>query len=371
MFLQFVGMLLAFGAAAIVAFSMFMQRYALSHPGPKVKLLNSHFSPQTVWGLGILVYSLGNALYSAALLFGPLSLLGSVFTTLLAFNLLFARTLLNESLTRSKLIGATIIFVGAVLSLAGSPSETDALYTPAEMERFVYDGGGIYFLGMFTLLFVCVLAILWYERQPPARHEMRPRLHAFMGILYPASLGLDEGIAHLAMRAAMAMFAECGITCPHWTLFIAASIWLLAGLASLPWLHIVYRRHETTLALPVEYGAVQVCAVCSGLIFFDEADSMLWWQLAICISGALVILIGIAVGRPSRDYVASERNNRCDPSDVAPSAAAQLGISVSTDDSSQMRGSRSYSPLGKTGAKGQSPQGSSTCVQDFADALSA
>jgi len=33
-----------------------------------------------------------------------------------------------------------------------------------------------------------------------------------MALIYPGSLGLDEGIAHLSMKAFMALFSQCGIT---------------------------------------------------------------------------------------------------------------------------------------------------------------
>ena len=104
----------------------------------------------------------------------------------------------------------------------------------------------------------------------------------------------------------MSMFAECGLGCGHWIFPAAALLWIVTGLATLLWLNVVFRRYETTLALPIEYGAVQVCAVCSGLIFYDEVDAMAAWQLGVCIFGALVILFGVGVGRLPSAKVAAQ-----------------------------------------------------------------
>ena len=41
----------------------------------------------------------------------------------------------------------------------------------------------------------------------------------------------------------------------------------------------VLRRYETTIALPVEYGALNVGSVCTGLLFYAERDSMDTWQV--------------------------------------------------------------------------------------------
>ena len=45
---------------------------------------------------------------------GPLTILASVFTTLTVFNLLFARWLLKERVTRAKVLGCCLVLLGAV-----------------------------------------------------------------------------------------------------------------------------------------------------------------------------------------------------------------------------------------------------------------
>ena len=255
------GVFLALAGAITVAYSMTLQRYALTlPPRQKAQLLCIRCSPNVMWTFGVLVYAAGNGLYTAALVFGPLSLLGGIFTTLLVFNLLFARALLGETLTRGKVIGCLVIFCGASLCLAGAPSDSDTTYTPANVEDFATAPAAIVYLSLlFTVLFSCSTAILWFEHaQKHAQKPPGPFVAAVMEVVYPASLGIDEGIAHLSMRAFMSMFAECGLTCNHWTFYMSLVLWASSGLATLIWLRIVFARYETTLAMPIEYGAVQV-----------------------------------------------------------------------------------------------------------------
>ena len=97
---------------------------------------------------------------------------------------------------------------------------------------------------------------------------------------------------------------------------ISATVWVVSGLATLLWLHVVFKRYETTLALLIEYGAVQVCAVCSGLIFYREAQTMAGWQLGLCVSGCVVILLGIAIGRLPEPTIGVVSSTDSQPLDV-------------------------------------------------------
>lgn len=119
-----------------------------------------------------------------------------------------------------------------------------------------------------------------------------------MLIIYPGSLGLDEGVAHLSMKAFMSMLAQCGTagTCGQAILWLMILLWLVSSLATLWWMRTVFKRYETTKALPIEYGAVMAINGLSGLLFYNESQYMETWQIAIMLIGVLVILIGITIG---------------------------------------------------------------------------
>ena len=59
----------------------------------------------------------------------------------------------------------------------------------------------------------------------------------------------------------------------------------------------VFRRYETTVALPVEYGALNVANVATGLLFYEEHQKMSASDLTLIICGLCVILVGIFIGQ--------------------------------------------------------------------------
>lgn len=124
-------------------------------------------------------------------------------------------------------------------------------------------------------------------------------LNSIMGVIYPGSLGIDEGIGHLAMKGFMALLSTCGDNgeCGSAILWGMVTLWLVTSLATLWWLRTVFRRYDVTQALPIEYGGVMVCDALSAIIFYKEDAYMESWQLMMTLAGVFCIIIGIVVGR--------------------------------------------------------------------------
>merc|ERR1712048_342333 len=96
------------------------------------------------------------------------------------------------------------------------------------------------------------------------------------------------------------MLAVCGAgegDCWHWAFSLCALLWPLTGVATVWWLKVVFERYETTMALPVEYGVVNVVSLCSGLIFFGEYRRLTPLQFFCSVLSILLVLGGICVGR--------------------------------------------------------------------------
>jgi len=58
----------------------------------------------------------------------------------------------------------------------------------------------------------------------------------------------------------------------------------------------VFKRYETTKALPIEYGTVMAVNAMSGLIFYNESTFMETWQITVMSVGVFIIVIGLMVG---------------------------------------------------------------------------
>lgn len=323
-----VGVVLATAAAASLALSMVTQRFALSCSEDRLVVGGLQLSRNALWVAGLVGYGAANGLYVAALQYGPLSVMASVFTTLLIFNCVFARCLLGEALTPPKLAGCATILAGVVLVVVGSPKNIDVDLSAGDVSRLLAKPlGAAYLAVLLGAVAASVLAIREFEKRYPlnlaktrsatieldaldkcggggaaAPGPPPPRLDDVMAVVYPASLGLDEAIAHLTMKAAVSMVSGCvgGATCGAAVVWVFAVVWIGASLATLWWLRNVFARYEVTDALPVEYGAVNAASVLSGLLFYGERRFMTSVELALVLGGVLVILAGIAVGRRKR-----------------------------------------------------------------------
>ena len=133
------------------------------------------------------------------------------------------------------------------------------------------------------------------EKVPP------PWVAVAMMIIYPASLGLDETIADLCTRAYSSMLSTCDPVTEclkEWIFLTTVATGVTAGVASaLFWMPIVYKRYETTVALPIEYGALNAGNLVGGLLVYAEDGYMEGWQIGLAIGGLCLILLGIAIGQ--------------------------------------------------------------------------
>ena len=86
-----------------------------------------------MWFFGLVLYGVASGLKVTAYNLGPLSVLGSVFSTTLAFNLVFSRWLLKEQLTHPKIASAVTIGAGAIVCTVSAPTSVPTVFTPDDI----------------------------------------------------------------------------------------------------------------------------------------------------------------------------------------------------------------------------------------------
>ena len=322
--------LLTLAAASLLSLSLIVQRFALSYPARRMPVLCVQLPRDLVWFGGLILYGGANGLKVVALQYGPLSVLASVFTTVLIFNVLLARLLLGEQLTLPKVAGAVVILVGAALASIGSCTDCPTQLSAAEVEELVLaapPGGALYLSLLVSLTLGGAVAICSHESRCPLRAcdaadaaeeptdadraaplvaasedggKTPPRWTvAAMALVYAGSLGLDEALADLLIKAWTGILALCGDdgTCGRPILWVSVALWVASAFASAFWWYRkVLARYETTQALPIEYGALNAASACTGLLFYDERLHLSAWQLDCTVGGVFVILVGIGVG---------------------------------------------------------------------------
>ena len=85
-----ISIILTVAGAALLAFTMVVQRFGLAYPKPRIPMCGLKIPRLLVWFFGMVLYGPANGLKIAAWSLGPQSALGSIFSILLIFNLIFA-----------------------------------------------------------------------------------------------------------------------------------------------------------------------------------------------------------------------------------------------------------------------------------------
>ena len=291
------------------------------------------------------LYGPANGLKIAAWSLGPQSALGSIFSILLIFNLIFARWLLKETITTAKVASSLIILAGAITCTIGAPTGVKVNFTDRDIvELFSLHAGFVAALVSVMaagLALIVVVEVRYPSRlggaaakrtadpEEAAHVAAAPRrtppawIVPVLAIVFPGALGLDEASADLMIRAWSSMLGMCSreegcadCATVFWTTVVAWTILAFGG--SLALMPIVYKRFEVSVALPVEYGAVNFGAVAVALGFYDEHLYMESWQLALQLVGCALILVGIGVGQIQcgRDVRAVTKNVISSAADV-------------------------------------------------------
>ena len=141
-------------AAFTLASSMVIQRYALATPKEQAGCILKALGPNKTWGIGMLVYVLGNVFYLIGLNWTPLALASALVATLLVFNTILSYYVLGSRVTVYDIAGNSLFLaaVAVVAAFGPSPTAEDAIYSP---ERLTSNAGEV--MGAVFLVFVCAL----------------------------------------------------------------------------------------------------------------------------------------------------------------------------------------------------------------------
>ena len=313
------GIVLECLAGGLLALSMTVQRHALSHVADDhlVPLLCFRVRRLVAWFFGLVVYGIASAVKVVGFNIGPFTILSSVFVgTLLVANLFFGRWLLKEPLSAFKVSGSFLVLLGACTCVVGTPTGVPTSFTSDEM--VVLFGAtppqGGFFLAT-VLVLVCLAAIFMIvtshvyplkshaigmqgESVAPPRRSSR-LVDSLMLLVYAGSLGLNESFADICVRAYSSMLLKCSvqsISCSHWTTYTLMSVGICSALSTAVYLKFVFERYETTVALPIEYGSLNLASVIGGLLFFQEERYMEPWQLQAVLAGCGTMICGQRAG---------------------------------------------------------------------------
>lgn len=207
-----VSIILTVLGAAVLAYAMVVQRYGLAHPQRYITICGCRWHRLLVWFVGIVLYGVANGLKVTAFNLGPLTVLGSVFSIVLVFNLIFASWLLKEEITWPKIASSLTILGGAIICTIGAPLETKNVFTPDDISTLLAGHPGFVTV-LAVLMTFALMAVVAFECRYPMTAEVRA---AVAGKGTPLSgVAAEQPIGHAAAdektHSSAASGAEAGV----------------------------------------------------------------------------------------------------------------------------------------------------------------
>ena len=227
-----------------------------------------------VWVMGFFLWGLGNMLYMFALNFAPLSLLMSLFDTVLIFNAVLAGWLLREEVTKWDVIGWSIIGVGISLCGIFIPKAVKILSADEMIAQAGHPIAFLYLAIVVCMLVGLTIAIHMYERLYPHGSNTESARTKFLATLaYPTVLALYESLIQICLKGVSNMLSETlsGTTqLTNWKFWLVTGIMGLTCLGVMWWMRKGYARFEAVAMLPIQMAVLTTSTVLGGLMFYEE-----------------------------------------------------------------------------------------------------
>lgn len=233
-----------------------------SLPGGGGQGCRARFCSQSnlIWMLGMSMWFIGNSLYTYALNFAPLSLLTSLFATVLVFNGLLAWFFLHEKVRASDVAGWALIFVG--ISICGVYiDKTVVKFTAHEILVFAEKPVALIYEGLVisTIVGITIVVSVWTSRNPGTEGPFP----TFMKFSYPCILAMYECLIQICLKGISNMmdltftfFSSKGASGAmevnepmFWVIFVLCG---LCSLAVMIWMRRGYARFEAVQMLPIQ-----------------------------------------------------------------------------------------------------------------------
>jgi hypothetical protein len=289
--------------ACLYSAGLVLQRYALSYPSADgtVNVLGCRMRRGPAWFLGLMTYGSGNAVYTAAMQFAPVSLLTTVFAVALVINAALSKAIMHESIDRAGAWGYVLIMLGIGISAVGLPKDT-VVFSARDMNRLAVQPAGVaYLTSMLALIAGLSVIVHKFERDYPApnatvaartddgshsplEQAVPVRRLLIAHVAFPTVLSSYETIAQLCIKGATSMMrtptTEGGSDSDgNQTSSTGEPIFLIVcalGIATtaqaVVWLRKVYARFDTTTILPIEYATLTISTSFGGANEFAQCS---------------------------------------------------------------------------------------------------
>ena len=161
-------------SAFVLSLGLNIQRYALHPVFEPVPACCFVLQKEFIWGFGLSIYIFANMIYTMGLSYAPLSLMSSIFASVLVFNWLWAGIIFQNRWERSQLGGNVIILTGVVIC-ACYATDKEETYEVDQIKDLIVNPQGWGFLTAIGLLFSFLYSVVYkFERSNPNFRKSPP-----------------------------------------------------------------------------------------------------------------------------------------------------------------------------------------------------
>ncbi|KAI9316071.1 hypothetical protein BX666DRAFT_2019648 [Dichotomocladium elegans] len=260
-----------------------------------------------LWLAGFLIYTLSNVVQSSCTIgYLPIVILAPVGAIGLVFNAIFAKWVLGDPFTLKTVFGTVFIVAGAAL-VAGFGVVPEPNHSLQDLIRLYKRPAFIvYFALIEAIICVGLIAthIIEYNlNRIPAQNRRgiysRRDLKMWLGISY--------GVFGANISSQAMLFAKSGLELLLISVFgddnqfIYPLTWmLLLGLIFTAVLQLYYlnrgiRLCDTIILVPLNFCSFNVSCLFNGLVYYDQWDRLVWWQMVAVMIGIAVLIGGVVV----------------------------------------------------------------------------
>ena len=314
---------LDFVGACLFSSGLVLQRYALSSPSApgsdadsdKVLVFGVALRRNVAWSLGMFTYGSGNAVYTVAMQYAPVSLLTTVFAIALVLNAILSWKVMGETTDANGAVAYGGIMLGIGVSSVGLPKNT-AAFSADDMTGLVSQPRGmVYLMVMLGVAAGGAVFVRKFEADfpfaAPKEGESGPgeeTIGADMShcpkkrllqaqVLFPLVLSNCETLSQLCIKGGSSMLLVTttggGNQTGKGMFWVVVIFGVAMMVASVIWLRKCYSRFDTTTMLPIEYGMLTVSTNFGGLLFYEEHKQVSTGDWAWIFVGEVILIVGM------------------------------------------------------------------------------
>ena len=252
--------------------------------------------PRRIWTMGTVTFVLGSTINFVAFVFAAAAVLAPLEAIQFVTNLLFARFVTKCEVTRKMVIGSSLIVVGTIGAVASGPMAVYK-FSIAQLRGFWESPIWITFV-IFAWTTSLAMQAYWHVQTRRIRNGEPPSCPpVLLPVLYAVSSALI-GTQSVVQAKAFSELIELWLTgqaliWTHWFTYVVLLYFAVTVAFWLYRLNAALGKYDPLFIIPLLQASYIVLATLAGGIYFQEFQTLTWWQLLLFAAMIGVMFCGL------------------------------------------------------------------------------